>query len=149
MVTNQQKSVNVCKKKKIYGTCLEKSRPLCYYLTYISFWVFVGKYALVLGVRYEKIAKERNGCAMKKAYQKPVLYAESYELAEHIAACGIKLNQETIFGCDVVGGTILEDMGLGKYFQVPNVCSNVIFDKKSIQEYCYTNGCNLNVLHTS
>ena len=114
----------------------------------------MGKYALVLGVRYEKIAKERNGCAMKKAYQKPVLYAESYELAEHIAACGIKLNQETIFGCDVVGGTILEDMGLGKYFQVSESCNKVIFDweyfnKNSIQEYCYTNGCGLNVLHTS
>lgn len=93
---------------------------------------------------------------MKKAYQKPVLYAESYELAEHIAACGIKLNQGTIFDCKVVGGTILEDMGLGQYFQVSGSCNEVIFDweyfnknKNSIQEYCYTNGCGLNVLNMS
>lgn len=93
---------------------------------------------------------------MKKAYQKPVLYAESYELAEHIAACGIKLNSQTIFDCKVVGGEILDNIGLGSCFQVQVSCEQVIFeglegkvDGKSVQAYCYTNGCGLNVLHTS
>ena len=110
----------------------------------------MGKYALVLGVRYEKIAKERNGCAMKKAYQKPVLYAESYELAEHIAACGIKLNTDNLWECGIVGGTILGIEAIEGWFISTTNCSKYNNNSiNQIQEYCYTNGCGLNVLHTS
>lgn len=117
----------------------------------------MGKYALVLGVRYEKIAKERNGCAMKKAYQKPVLYAESYELAEHIASCGIQLNTGSIFICEVIGGDILESMGFFNggsgscSIPWPSHDSRKTLDNL-IQNYCYTNGgCSggMGLLHMS
>lgn len=87
---------------------------------------------------------------MKKAYQKPVLYAESYELAEHIAACGIKLDNNTIFDCQVVGGTFEESEHMEGWFMLPKIC-NAIQTNSTIQEYCYTNGgCSgVTILHTS
>lgn len=88
---------------------------------------------------------------MKKAYQKPVLYAESYELAEHIAACGIKLNSDNLWVCGIVGGTIPGIEAIKGWFINPENCTgyNNGYSINQIQEYCYTNGCGLNVLHMS
>lgn len=39
---------------------------------------------------------------MKKKYEKPQVYMERFELAEHIAQCGLQLNAESIYECTVI-----------------------------------------------
>lgn len=69
---------------------------------------------------------------MKKVYEKPQVYMERFELAEHIAACGLQLNSADPNDC-----TVIKDRGnvgaLGLFHAA--ICEFEIFE-----QYCYTGG---------
>ena len=70
---------------------------------------------------------------MKKVYEKPQVYMERFELAEHIAACGLQLN-----GADLNNCTVIKDQGnVGALdlFQSKPACA--FFD---FEQYCYSGG---------
>ena len=84
---------------------------------------------------------------MRKAYQKPLLYAESYELSQHIAACDIKLQSDSTFSCN---GTAQSGGIFGRWQQLftrytlrTSPCNT------KVEEYCYTNGISGFATHTS
>ncbi|MGM9661032.1 MAG: hypothetical protein ACI3WQ_10580 [Faecousia sp.] len=70
-----------------------------------------------------------------KAYVKPELFVESYELSQHIATCGIDVNS-TDGSCN---GTIDGDFwpGLGGTPVFSSECETPV---ENIEGYCYTNG---------
>lgn len=86
---------------------------------------------------------------MRKAYQKPLLYAESYELSQHIAACDIRLKWNDAFSCEgsaqkdsIFGGPV--DNLFTKHTHSHSGPCKVYFE-----EYCYTNSASGFATHTS
>lgn len=66
-----------------------------------------------------------------KAYKKPEVYFEHFELSEHIAACDIKLEAGDPNACR---GTIADEWGGGQVFAQALTCGSPFDD------YCYQNG---------
>lgn len=72
-----------------------------------------------------------------KEYVKPELYCESFELSQHIAACGIDVNSADENSCEV---NLDPDYWLGD--------NDIVFNDKcatnisTISVYCYTTGTN-------
>ena len=69
---------------------------------------------------------------MKKVYEKPQVYMERFELAEHIAACGLQLNSTGPNDC-----TVIKDRG--------NVGAMGLFhaalcEVEEFEQYCYSGG---------
>lgn len=82
---------------------------------------------------------------MRKAYQKPLLYAESYELSQHIAACDIKLESQSTLICrgNDCQGIFGHLQNLFTKYTQANVC------RIHCEAYCYTNGMSGFATHTS
>ena len=66
---------------------------------------------------------------MKKRYEKPQVYMEKFELAEHIAGCKLTLQQGDVDVCEATGtiGSVT----------LPTI-DNAWF-LESTKDYCYTN----------
>lgn len=73
-----------------------------------------------------------------KAYEKPELFIEHFELAQHIAGCkGITLNSADEKSCSLTGsGNVggLGDRDVTGWFVNAEFCDVLVND------YCYTNG---------
>lgn len=76
---------------------------------------------------------------MRKAYQKPLLYAESYELSQHIAACDIKLSSQSTMTCT---GDAQQSSIFGPHKNLFTTYTNARSSSCTthVEEYCYTNG---------
>lgn len=87
-----------------------------------------------------------------KAYVKPMLCFESYELNRTIAACTWDLQMEDKYNCRA-----FEDVNPGQdsnthghhdssfpLFVTEDVCKTTEDQLKTSEDYCYTNGANLN-----
>ena len=74
---------------------------------------------------------------MKKTYSKPALYAESFELAEHIAACsGFNPAHRPATGNHWNSATCVFELDTGfTIFNDPNICE--ITDPNSVTINCY------------
>lgn len=72
---------------------------------------------------------------MKRSYVKPELVYESFELAQSIAACALKLNMNDVKDCEVEGGT--SGYAVGGFVASNNECSTII------EDYCYTSGAEI------
>lgn len=70
---------------------------------------------------------------MKKKYEKPQIYIEKFELAQHIAGCTLKLNSTTVEACQA-SGEIFGDVSDAWFLEESTHC------KASAEGYCYTNG---------
>ena len=71
-----------------------------------------------------------------KAYVKHELFVESYELSQHIAACGIDVNYEDTTSCTpTLDGEFWIDLGGTQVFN-----SDCALDVAKIDVYCYTVG---------
>ncbi len=70
---------------------------------------------------------------MKKKYEKPQVYIERFELAEHIAGCSLTLNAADVTSC-AASGEILGAF-YDAWFLESNTHCGLEFDG-----YCYTNG---------
>lgn len=70
---------------------------------------------------------------MKKTYEKPQVYMERFELAEHIAGCYFTLNQSDVNTCN--GSGVVDDEPISNLFAVQGVC-----ELHDLEDYCYTNG---------
>ena len=69
---------------------------------------------------------------MKKVYEKPQVYMERFELAEHIAACSLQIKTADAYDCSVVNDrTGL--VGVGAYISKPTC-------KIEFEQYCYSGG---------
>ena len=71
---------------------------------------------------------------MKKVYEKPQVYMERFELAEHIAVCGLQLGSTDTNSCRVTNDRGCGGMAEG-LFQFEPVCSFSDFE-----QYCYSGG---------
>lgn len=72
---------------------------------------------------------------MKKTYEKPQIYMERFELAEHIAGCYLQMNLADAGVCNASGeisGRPVKNIFLEN--SIDNVCT---VDGES---FCYTNG---------
>lgn len=72
-----------------------------------------------------------------KKYVKPDLYFESFQLNQHIAACGYDLNLSDVASCESSGDThgIYTDFGDIKFFASENgECM------REPEIFCFTNG---------
>lgn len=71
-----------------------------------------------------------------KAYVKPELFYERYELSKHIADCGIEFKNSTkVEECYAVADPNFElGLGTAKYFNGGVEC------EAPLDAYCYTNG---------
>lgn len=76
-----------------------------------------------------------------KAYQKPVLYYERFELTQHIASCDLKLNHE--LGSCTAKGTLPDG-----YFPIEHGFTKLDC-AEPIQDYCYTNSAEIRFTHMS
>ena len=83
---------------------------------------------------------------MKKTYIPPLVYAESFQLSHHIAACEgnkVKLNSANLGVC---GGTISDESDPvynAKFFASDGFCGENEDDEYLEAEgYCYTNHTN-------
>lgn len=74
---------------------------------------------------------------MKKEYEKPQIYIERFELAQHIAGCTLKLQNTNVEDC-AAQGDIFGDVSDSWFLKGNGVC------KEYVQDYCYTNG-NINI----
>lgn len=73
-----------------------------------------------------------------KPYVKPELYYESFELAQHIAACNITMNQTVEENC--TGNGTIGPWTYNAWFLDSNTsCAN------KFEKYCYTNGAGTTV----
>ena len=81
-----------------------------------------------------------------KAYVKPELYVERFELAQHIAGCGIPLNHDNATACKVKEGTTYGGAPIDGWFAPGGACTVPIGDAEG---YCYTNLNNTFGLFTS
>ena len=72
---------------------------------------------------------------MKKTYEKPQIYMERFELAEHIAGCSLEWNQEDEGVCNLVG----EISGVGQIVLFTIGATTKPCDAIG-SSYCYTNG---------
>lgn len=80
---------------------------------------------------------------MKKKYEKPQIYIEKFELAQHIAACDLKLNSTDVHNCEAScesGGVIMEPL---LFIKDNGEC------KIEFEGYCYTNGAGGTATFTS
>ena len=74
---------------------------------------------------------------MKKKYEKPQVYMEKFELAEHIAGCSLELNQSSVEECSAsgtIGSVTLPPNSGASWFLDANACTVLV------EDYCYTNG---------
>lgn len=70
---------------------------------------------------------------MKKVYEKPQVYMERFELAEHIAGCSLDINGNDEYTCSGTG-TINGNV-------IPNIFLNEEAGcETTIEGYCYTQG---------
>lgn len=69
---------------------------------------------------------------MKKKYEKPQVYMEKFELAEHIAGCSLTINSADPTNC--AGEGYVQDEYLDSWFLEKNTSCTV-----SLEGYCYTN----------
>lgn len=70
---------------------------------------------------------------MKKKYEKPQVYMEKFELAEHIAGCSLTINSGDPMSC-TGSGTVFDEY-LDAWFMEDNMYCAV-----EPEGYCYTNG---------
>ena len=73
---------------------------------------------------------------MKKVYEKPQVYMERFELAEHIAGCSLTLNAADEFSC--TGNGFINGIET-LVFASMNVC-NPDDGIANVEGYCYTPG---------
>lgn len=77
-----------------------------------------------------------NGGKSMKAYLKPVLYYERFELSQHIASCDLKVTAVLGGGCNASGMA-------GGYLPVSQIFLNsddaCVNKLDSFEGYCYTN----------
>lgn len=81
---------------------------------------------------------------MKKTYSKPALYAESFELAEHIALCsGFKqgVTQITHWSNDTTCSFTTEN-SINLFYTGANVCVNQYDTASDVEVSCYNNPTN-------
>ena len=70
---------------------------------------------------------------MKKLYEKPQVYMERFELAEHIAGCSLDINggdEQTCTGTGTINGKLIPSL----FVDNNGACGTVI------EGYCYTSG---------
>lgn len=67
---------------------------------------------------------------MKKKYEKPQVYMEKFELAEHIAGCKLTLQQGDVDVCEATG-TI---GSVNAWFLESTQACEI-----KVEDYCYTN----------
>lgn len=72
---------------------------------------------------------------MKKVYEKPQVYMERFELAEHIAGCSLTMNQATEFDC--TGSGTIDGIQMNVFVD-KNICDGN--NAANVEGYCYTNG---------
>lgn len=77
---------------------------------------------------------------MKKVYEKPQVYMERFELAEHIAGCNLTPNND---GSGTMNGFIEDDYYHNVFLEGMKNC------KTEVESYCYTNGSINNATITS
>lgn len=68
---------------------------------------------------------------MKKVYEKPQVYMERFELAEHIAGCSLEINNDDEFTCNgngTINGKVIPNL----FIDSNGNCKTVIGG------YCYT-----------
>lgn len=77
---------------------------------------------------------------MKKVYEKPQVYMERFELAEHIAGCSVTWNSDHKSAGDPKTCEAIVDLGDG--YIVPHAFfdASVCCDSGVMEAYCYTNG---------
>ena len=70
---------------------------------------------------------------MKKKYEKPQVYMEKFELAEHIAGCKLTLQQDDVNICEAIGtiGSVTTDNAW--FLESTQAC------EIKVEDYCYTN----------
>lgn len=69
---------------------------------------------------------------MKKKYEKPQVYMEKFELAEHIAGCNVTLLTDNPLKC--VGDGIIDGEQTNSWFIDANTSCSI-----TAEGYCYTN----------
>lgn len=69
---------------------------------------------------------------MKKVYEKPQVYMERFELAEHIAACGLQLGSTDTNSCKVISDR--GNVGALGLFHA------TICEFEEFEQYCLTGG---------
>lgn len=82
-----------------------------------------------------------------KAYVKPELYVERFELAQHIAGCGVPLSYNDVTTCTVKPGATYGGAPIGGWFADGKVCEQIA--PGGMEGYCYTNLNNSFGLFTS
>lgn len=73
---------------------------------------------------------------MKKKYEKPQVYMEKFELAEHIAGCKLTLQQDDVNICEAIGtiGSVtLLTTDNAWFLESTQAC------EIKVEDYCYTN----------
>lgn len=70
---------------------------------------------------------------MKKRYEKPQVYMEKFELAEHIAGCNLTLLSKSPNEC-TAAGTVDNDYAESWFVEANTSCG------PTAEAYCYTNG---------
>lgn len=75
-----------------------------------------------------------------KEYVKPELYCESFEMSQHIAACGIDVPSSDKESCATLDGGYWPGLGgIGVFDDGTERCEMPI---SAIEVYCYTAGTN-------
>ncbi len=74
---------------------------------------------------------------MKKLYEKPQVYMERFELAEHIAGCSLIMNSGSETTCNASGTINGNPVFL---FLDESICTDQEGHFIDSQAYCYTNG---------
>lgn len=72
---------------------------------------------------------------MKKKYEKPLIYMEKFELAEHIAGCSLTINNTDVVVCTAEG--TIGDLPSEAWFVPGNTLCAI-----EVEDYCYTNSSN-------
>lgn len=70
---------------------------------------------------------------MKKKYEKPQVYMEKFELAEHIAGCSLTINSVDLMLC-TGSGTVRDEYTESWFIDGNQLCI------AELEGYCYTNG---------
>ena len=85
-----------------------------------------------------KDTKIRKGCevdmAMKKSYEKPSVYIETFELNQHIASCDFIVNSQDVGSCYAVGSNDYFTPNDKLFLPVNAVCET------PAEDYCTYNG---------
>ena len=73
---------------------------------------------------------------MKKKYEKPQVYMEKSELAEHIAGCKLTLQQDDVNICEAIGtiGSVTLPTTDNAWFLESTQACEI-----KVEDYCYTN----------